>query len=115
MMIKALFLACFLVIAFAGTCGGNCPSGSCPSCTCGYDKQILDLSAWCAAYNWDQYCCKCIFSRLSGGNANFMAHTSGTYPWTIGLFAINQVKKLLSSFIGLNVAVERLHVTLIKT
>ena len=90
-MKKALFLACLLVIGFASSCGGNCPGGNCPTCTCGSDKQILDLSKWCAAYSWDQSCCKCIFSHETGGNSNFISYDSGPAPWTIGLFAIKQV------------------------
>ena len=92
-MIKALFLACLLVFGFSSSCGSNCVGGNCPTCPCGSEKQILDLSVWCAAYSWDQSCCKCIFSHETGGNANYMSYNSGPAPWAVGLFAVKQVKK----------------------
>ena len=46
-----------LSVAFADTCGGNCPSGKCGSCPCGTSKNMADIAGWCAKYSWNQACC----------------------------------------------------------
>ena len=88
---KIIVLICLIfALAFADTCGGNCPSGKCPSCPCGTSKLMADITGWCAKYNWNQACCKCIVSHESGGNAHAMLYnTNNTYD--VGFWQINQV------------------------
>lgn len=86
-----LFILIVLVfaIAFADTCGGNCPSNRCASCPCGTTKVMGDISAQCARYSWNQACCKCIVSHESGGNTKAMLYnTNGTFD--VGFWQINQ-------------------------
>ena len=66
----------FLALALSAnsTCGGNCPANNCPTCYCGTNQNIQDIATWCAKYTWNQNCCKCIVSKLSAGNANFITH-----------------------------------------
>lgn len=59
--ILTIFL--LLSIVLADSCGGNCPSGKCPSCVCGTTKSIQDIATWCSKHNWNQACCKCIVSH----------------------------------------------------
>ena len=92
-----LFLLTLLILtmAYADTCGGNCPSGRCPSCPCGTTKKPVDLSAWCSKYSWNQGCCKCIATHESGGDANAMNYnTNNTFD--IGLWQINSVFSLVT-------------------
>ena len=87
-----LLLIVFLVftLAFADSCGGNCPTGKCKNCLCGSSKKSVDISSWCSKYNWSQSCCKCIVSHESGGNANALnLNTNGSYD--VGLWQINDV------------------------
>lgn len=66
-----LALMLLLAVAFADSCGGNCPSGKCPVCHCGSTKLMEDIATWCAKHSgWNQSCCKCIVSHESGGNAH---------------------------------------------
>mmetsp|Transcript_792 Transcript_792/g.995 ORF Transcript_792/g.995 Transcript_792/m.995 type:complete len:147 (-) Transcript_792:63-503(-) len=71
------------------TCGGNCPSGGCPSCPCGSTSNKVDIASICSQYSgWSQGCCNCIANAESGGNANAVNYNSGgTYD--VGLFQIN--------------------------
>mmetsp|Transcript_1627 Transcript_1627/g.168 ORF Transcript_1627/g.168 Transcript_1627/m.168 type:complete len:81 (+) Transcript_1627:58-300(+) len=39
------------------SCGGNCPSGSCPSCLCGSNKNMANIASECAKGSWNQACC----------------------------------------------------------
>ncbi len=86
-----LFILLVLVftIAFADSCGGNCPSNKCGSCPCGTTKVMGDINAQCARYSWNQACCKCIVSHESGGNTKAMLYnTNGTFD--VGFWQINQ-------------------------
>ena len=85
-LIVVLALLAFAV--YADSCGGNCPSGRCPSCYCGTSKNVLDIGAWCARYGWDQGCCNCIVSHESGGNANAMNY-NGDGSTDVGLWQVN--------------------------
>lgn len=92
---KSILLCFILVVALCDSCGGNCISGNCPSCPCGSDKKIVNISVWCARYSWNQNCCKCIVSHESGGNANAMSYRSyGAF--SVGLMQIEQVNINLS-------------------
>lgn len=83
-------LMMILALAVADSCGGNCPSGRCPTCYCGTAKNVLDIGAWCAKYSWNQACCKCIVSHESGGNAHAINYnTNGSTD--VGLWQINTV------------------------
>jgi hypothetical protein len=31
---------------------------------------MVDIASWCAGYNWNQNCCKCIAAHESGGNSH---------------------------------------------
>jgi hypothetical protein len=87
-LIIALFLV--FVVAFADSCGGNCPSGKCPNCYCGTTKNVVDIATWCSKYSWNQACCKCIVSHESGGNAHALNYnTNGSTD--VGLWQINTV------------------------
>jgi len=87
---KIIVLLLLLTIAFASTCGGNCPSGKCTTCVCGSTKKVEDIAAWCSKHSWNQACCKCIVSHESGGNANAINYnTNDTYD--VGLWQINHV------------------------
>ena len=85
-----LCLMSIIFVLFADTCGGNCPSSTCPNCPCGTTKNIQDIGGWCSKYFWNQACCKCIVSHESGGNANAM-HFSENQTFDIGLFQINKI------------------------
>lgn len=88
---KLIILAVLIFVALSDSCGGNCPSGKCPSCPCGTTKSVQDIAAWCGKYSWNQACCKCIVSHESGGNANSMNYnTNNTFD--VGLWQINKVK-----------------------
>ena len=83
-----ILLALVLAIVFADTCGGNCPSGRCPSCPCGTDRAMADIGEWCGKYGWNQACCRCIVSHESGGNSHAMLfNTNGSYD--VGFWQIN--------------------------
>lgn len=88
---KLIILAVLIFVALSDSCGGNCPSGKCPSCPCGTSKKVEDIATWCSKYSWNQACCKCIVSHESGGNANSMNYnTNNTFD--VGLWQINKVK-----------------------
>jgi hypothetical protein len=85
-----IVLAMIFAIGLADSCGGNCPTGKCPTCFCGTTKKMEDITAWCAKYNWDQSCCKCIVSHESGGNAHQMNYNiNGSTD--VGLWQINNI------------------------
>ena len=66
-----LTLVALFSLAYGNKCGGNCPSNTCSTCTCGTTPKIVDIGAWCGKYSgWNQKCCKCIVERESSGNAN---------------------------------------------
>ena len=85
-----LVLMVLLGICLADSCGGNCPSGRCPTCYCGNSKKSVDIGSWCSKYNWSQSCCKCIVSHESGGNANAINYNSNASS-DVGLWQINTV------------------------
>lgn len=76
-MQKILFLAMFLILISSLTCGGNCPKGDCATCDCGSNKQFPDLQQACQYRAWDVNCCKCIVTRISTGNENYMVSEGG--------------------------------------
>jgi len=89
----------FLVVAFVASvshhlvaakpeCGGNCPNGGCPQCLCGTTPNVVDTAYWCAQYNWDQTCCKCIADAESKGNANAINYNVDK-SYDVGLWQIN--------------------------
>jgi hypothetical protein len=83
-------LTLILALAFADSCGGNCPSGKCPTCYCGNTKNVVDIGTWCAKYSWNQACCKCVVSHESGGNAHAINYnTNGSND--VGVWQINNV------------------------
>ena len=86
-IIVALFL---LSLAMADSCGGNCPSGNCKNCFCGAGKNMVDISAWCAKYSWNQSCCKCIVSHESAGNAHATTLNENGSS-NVGLWQVNTV------------------------
>ena len=90
-MKTVLLIALILALAFAETCGGNCPGGKCPSCPCGTTKNPQDIASWCGKYSsWNQACCKCVVSHESGGNGNALNYnTNGSFD--VGLWQINAV------------------------
>lgn len=84
------FVICVLVThARADFCGGNCPSGDCPSCPCGTTVNKIDIAAWCAKHTWNRSHCECIMNAESKGNSNSVNYNSdGTYD--VGLWQINK-------------------------
>ena len=64
--------------------GANWPSGKCLTCYCGRQSNV-DVSEWCAKYNWNQNCCKCIILHETGGNANAMNYSNNGSTY-IGLY-----------------------------
>ena len=91
---KIVVLLLVVAFAIAQSCGGNCPSGGCPTCYCGSTTNMVSISNWCSQASWSQSCCQCIASHESGGNANAENYnTNGSYD--VGLFQINNVKFFL--------------------
>ncbi len=86
-----VLVAAVLGLAIADSCGGNCPSGKCPSCACGTTKRLENIDAWCGKDSaWSQACCKCIVSHESGGNANALNYNTNN-SLDVGLWQINTV------------------------
>lgn len=84
-----IFIVFLLVaLALADTCGGNCPSGKCPYCHCGYYPNKIDINSFCARHSWNQACCRCIITRESGGNANAM-NFNPNQSFDVGIWQIN--------------------------
>jgi hypothetical protein len=91
-MHKLLILFLLITLTLSDSCGGNCPSGSCPTCFCGSSRNTIDIAGWCSKYGWDQGCCKCIVSHESGGNANAVGYnTDGSSD--VGIWQINTVRR----------------------
>ena len=83
-----LAIFCFTII-LADNCGGNCPSGSCDTCHCGYSPSYVDIASACASFGgWSQSCCECIARAESGGNANAQLHNTNDSD-DVGLWQIN--------------------------
>lgn len=110
----AILLVVLVAVAFADSCGGNCPSGKCPTCYCGTNKSMQDIATWCAKYSWNQACCKCIVSHESGGNANALNYNSNSST-DVGLWQINTVLIHLFRSTGDSAAVGMLLATPPKT
>jgi hypothetical protein len=90
LLLKITLFSLMSALVLSDTCGGNCPSGKCPTCYCGTNKSMQDISAMCAKYSWDQNCCKCIVSHESGGNAHALNYNSNGST-DAGLWQINNV------------------------
>ena len=85
-----LAFALLFSLALADTCGGNCPSNKCTHCFCGNTKSMQDISSWCSKYSWNQACCKCMVSTLSGANSNAMnKQPNGSFD--VGLWQVNNI------------------------
>ena len=87
---KITVLLLLVALALTQTCGGNCPAGNCPTCYCTSTKKLLDIATWCAKYQWNQNCCKCIVSHQSAGNQNALTHNPNGST-DVGLWQINNV------------------------
>ena len=88
-------LISFIVVS-ADKCGGNCPSGKCPSCPCGTKGNSINIAEICKRHSWNQNCCACVVRGESGGNSNAMNYNkNGSYD--IGIFQINQIHWKLCS------------------
>jgi len=72
------------------TCGGNCPSGDCPSCPCGTARADVDIATACAKFGWNQACCRCIVSHESSGNANAMNYNTND-SFDVGVWQVNSM------------------------
>lgn len=85
-----LILSVICILAMSDSCGGNCPSGKCPTCFCSTNKSMQDIAYWCDQYSWDKKCCQCIVSHESGGNAHAINYnTNGSTD--VGLWQINNI------------------------
>jgi hypothetical protein len=91
---KIAIVLLLVALALADSCGGNCPSGKCPTCYCGTAKRMEDIATWCAKYSWNQNCCKCIVSHESGGNAHALNYNTNAST-DVGLWQINTVSMIL--------------------
>jgi len=111
---KSIFLVLLLAtLVFADSCGGNCPSGKCPTCNCGTTKSVQDINTWCAKYSWNQACCRCVVSHESGGNAHALNYnTNGSTD--VGLWQINTVDKGLFRLTGVNAVADMPPVTQLR-
>jgi hypothetical protein len=85
-LLLSLFL--FFTLASSLTCGGNCPSNTCPSCICGTRGSTPNATYWCSKYNWSMSCCLCIIDKESAGNKNAMNYNVDS-SFDAGLFQIN--------------------------
>lgn len=111
---KIAIVLLLVALALADSCGGNCPSGKCPTCYCGTSKNMQDIATWCSKYSWNQNCCKCIVSHESGGNANALNYNTNAST-DVGLWQINTVKAILFRLTGDSAAEERPLATPIPT
>jgi len=109
-----IILLLLVVLVFADSCGGNCPSGKCPTCYCGTSKSVLDIAAWCAKYSWNQNCCKCVVSHESSGNAHALNYNSNAST-DVGLWQINTVNVGLFRSTGGSAAEDMLLAIPLKT
>ncbi len=111
---KIIVVLVLIALALADSCGGNCPSGKCPTCFCGASKNMQDIATWCAKYSWNQACCKCVVSHESGGNANALNYnTNGSTD--VGLWQINNVSLSSLRSTGVNAVEEKPHVIQMPT
>ena len=86
-MVSRFVILTLLVLGALGDyCGNNCPSGNCPACPCGEEKQSVNIAQWCMQGPWDQTCCQKIVAAESEGNANAMGF-DGSFD--VGLWQIN--------------------------
>lgn len=91
---KIIFVLAFLAwISFADYCGGNCPLGNCPMCTCGNTTNIVNVTDVCSKGTWNQTCCQCIINIGSGGDASYVGYetSSNSSVSFVGLFQINSL------------------------
>jgi len=84
-IISILLLTLLIALIKADTCGGNCPSNTCPSCPCGTAANWIDIPSLCSRYGWGQSCCQCIVRNESGGNAHAMLFNTND-TWDVGAF-----------------------------
>lgn len=110
---KVLVVLLLIALALADSCGGNCPSGKCPTCYCGTTKNNQDIATWCAKYSWNQACCKCIVSHESGGNAHALNYNTNAST-DVGLWQINTVYFMVYRLTGDNAIQEVLHAIQLK-
>ena len=110
---KVIVVLLLIALALADSCGGNCPSGKCPTCFCGTSKNMQDIATWCAKYSWNQACCKCVVSHESGGNAHALNYnTNGSTD--VGLWQINNVWYVIFRLTGDNAVQDMLHAIQLK-
>ncbi len=88
--LKLSILLILILYVQSDLCGGNCPSGKCPTCFCGLNKSMQDIPAMCSKFTWDQSCCRCIVSHESGGNAHAINYNSNGST-DAGLWQINNL------------------------
>ena len=113
-MKSIILLSLMFAVLLADSCGGNCPSGKCPTCYCGTTRNMQDIATWCGKHNWNQNCCKCIVSHESSGNANAMNYnTNGSTD--VGMWQINTVRSELCRLTGQDVMEARLLVMSTRT
>ena len=43
-----LVVGLLVAIAYANSCGGNCPSNSCSTCECGTSTDYVDIASHCS-------------------------------------------------------------------
>ncbi len=71
---QILFIICVFQV-YSLTCGGNCPSNSCPYCSCGNTTSYIDINKYCemmiANTNASINCCKCVIGQSSRGNEKY--------------------------------------------
>jgi len=112
-MKRLVLVALLFAIILANSCGGNCPSGTCPTCYCGSTSNVQDIATWCAKHSWNQNCCKCIVSHESSGNANAMYYNPNGST-DVGIWQINSVRVGLVRSTGQHATAATLPVTVTK-
>jgi hypothetical protein len=87
-------ILCLSKLCESVTCGGNCPSNSCSHCFCGSSQNYVAIDKYCLmSKKWNVNCCKCVFTRLTGGNAHYMWDTDEKY----GLIGMMKIRYPLHS------------------
>eukprot|EP00826_Nyctotherus_ovalis_P050324 TRINITY_DN6154_c0_g1_i11.p1 TRINITY_DN6154_c0_g1~~TRINITY_DN6154_c0_g1_i11.p1 ORF type:complete len:153 (+),score=17.50 TRINITY_DN6154_c0_g1_i11:143-601(+) len=85
------FILCLLIAnVLANKCGGNCLTGTCPSCPCGTVRTRVDVGEVCRRYSWNFKCCVCVVRTQSSGNASAQ-HFNHNGSFDVGLFQINEI------------------------
>ena len=84
--VDLILLLFVIVLVHSNTCGGNCPSNTCGDCLCGTKIEKISSSN-CSRYAWNQNCCKCIVSKISGWNKRYMSKAFDFLE--VGLFGID--------------------------